>query len=80
MVKLIAATAVLIALTGCEQQYRYFCHDPANWESDRCKKPICDVNKDCPEHIFKGTNGNGASPVPQSTNSFRPTNQQGACK
>lgn len=59
MVKILAAAAVLLILTGCEQQYRYPCHDPANWETPRCQKPLCEINRDCPEHILKGANGNG---------------------
>jgi hypothetical protein len=35
-------------------RYRYPCQDPSNWEKDICKKPLCDVNRTCPEHIFKG--------------------------
>lgn len=61
MVKWIAATAVLVALVGCEQQYRYPCHDPDNWETPRCQKPLCEINRDCPEHILKGANGNNGN-------------------
>ena len=35
-------------------RYRYPCQDPENWDKDFCKMPICDVNRTCPEHIFKG--------------------------
>ncbi len=35
-------------------RYRYPCQDPTNWDKDFCKMPICDVNRTCPEHIFKG--------------------------
>lgn len=35
-------------------RYRYPCQDPANWDKDVCKMPVCDVNRSCPEHIFKG--------------------------
>ena len=35
-------------------RYRYPCQDPANWDKDICKMPLCDVNRTCPEHIFKG--------------------------
>ena len=59
MVKWIAATAVLVVLMGCEQHYRYPCHDPENWNTERCQKPLCEINRDCPEHILKGPNGNG---------------------
>jgi hypothetical protein len=45
-------TAVLL-LVGCQDRYRYPCQDPTNWDSDICKKPICEINRSCPEHIFK---------------------------
>jgi hypothetical protein len=35
-------------------RFRYPCQDPANWDKDLCKPPICDVTRTCPEHIFKG--------------------------
>lgn len=35
-------------------RFRYPCQDPANWDKDFCKMPICDVRRECPEHIFKG--------------------------
>ena len=35
-------------------RYRYPCQDPANWDKDFCKVPLCDVTRTCPEHIFKG--------------------------
>ena len=35
-------------------RFRYPCQDPANWDQDFCKPPICDVTRTCPEHIFKG--------------------------
>jgi hypothetical protein len=37
-----------------EERFRYPCQDPANWDKDICKMPLCDVNRTCPEHIFKG--------------------------
>lgn len=91
MVKWIAATAVLVVLTGCEQQYRYPCHDPANWNTERCQKPLCEINKDCPEYILKGTNGNsngggsslnfGTGQSQQcSTTSFTKSDQKGVCR
>lgn len=36
------------------ESFRYPCQDPANWDKDICKMPLCDVNRTCPEHIFKG--------------------------
>jgi len=35
-------------------RFRYPCQDPSNWEKDFCKKPLCDVTRTCPEHVFKG--------------------------
>lgn len=43
---------ILLALAGCEQRYRYACQDPHNWEKEQCQKPICEVNQDCPDHVF----------------------------
>ena len=37
-----------------EERFRYPCQDPANWDKDICKMPLCDVTRTCPEHIFKG--------------------------
>lgn len=51
-VGLIVASVAL--LSGCEQYFRYPCQDPENWNIEQCKKPICEVNRDCPEYIFKG--------------------------
>jgi hypothetical protein len=43
---------ILLALAGCEQRYRYACQNPENWESAQCQKPLCEVNQDCPDHVF----------------------------
>jgi hypothetical protein len=37
-----------------KESFRYPCQDPANWDKDFCKIPVCDVTRTCPEHIFKG--------------------------
>jgi len=37
-----------------KESYRYPCQNPANWDKEICKMPLCDVNRTCPEHIFKG--------------------------
>jgi hypothetical protein len=42
-----------VAVFGGDR-FRYPCQDPNNWEKDICKKPICDVTRTCPEHVFKG--------------------------
>ena len=46
-------TLSLLLLVGCESHYRYPCQDPDNWNKDFCKRPLCEVNKDCPEYIFQ---------------------------
>ena len=44
-----------LTLAFCgKDSFRYPCQDPANWDKDFCKMPICDVTRTCPEHIFKG--------------------------
>lgn len=43
---------ILLALAGCEQRYRYACQNPENWETKQCQKPLCEVNQDCPDHVF----------------------------
>lgn len=44
----------IIFATFSHESFRYPCQDPANWDKDICKMPLCDVNRTCPEHIFKG--------------------------
>ena len=43
----------ILLIAGCSDYYRYPCQNPDNWDKDICKKPYCDINKTCPEHIFK---------------------------
>ena len=60
-----------IGLAMCSgDRFRYPCQDPANWDKDFCKMPLCDVTRTCPEHIFKGQNDprlgpNSQQPQPQ---------------
>ena len=52
---LLVLLALPIGMAMCSgDRYRYPCQDPANWDKDFCKLPVCDVNRTCPEHIFKG--------------------------
>ena len=53
-------------------KFRYPCQDPANWDKDICKLPLCDVTRTCPSHIFKGQNDprlgpDGNKPLAQNT-------------
>ena len=44
-----------LGLAMCsKEEFRYPCQNPENWDKDICKMPLCDVNRTCPEHIFKG--------------------------
>jgi hypothetical protein len=43
---------VLVALTGCEDRYRYDCQDPANWQDELCKKPRCIAMGYCTEWLI----------------------------
>jgi hypothetical protein len=67
--KLFLSLSVLIILPLClaifgGDRYRYPCQDPANWDKEFCKMPICDVNRTCPEHIFKGQRDPRLGPPP----------------
>lgn len=35
-------------------RFRYPCQNPDNWDKPMCQKPLCDVTRTCPEHVFKG--------------------------
>ena len=62
-------------------RFRYPCQDPANWDKDICKMPLCDVTRTCPEHIFKGQRDPRLGPpkdVPTQTTTAAPAASQGA--
>jgi hypothetical protein len=61
-------------VSGCENRYRYACQNPENWDKDFCKKPICEVSRDCPEYIFKEQGGLATYEKP------KPSSQAGDCK
>jgi hypothetical protein len=55
-----------------EESFRYPCQNPANWDKDICKLPLCDVTRTCPQHIFKGQHDprlgpDGTKPIAQNT-------------
>jgi hypothetical protein len=52
---LLILLALPIGMAMCSgDRFRYPCQDPNNWDKDFCQKPLCDVTRTCPEHIFKG--------------------------
>ncbi len=64
------APAILL-LTGCEENYRYPCQDPENWDKKICQKPYCSANGTCPEDLthYDKDKATGNKPnVPQVMN------------
>jgi hypothetical protein len=61
------------------ERFRYPCQNPANWKDEICNKPLCDVTRTCPEHIFKGQRDPRLGP-PKDEPTKTPTTQlsQGA--
>jgi len=45
------AAFVAFVLTGCEDRYRYYCQDPANFSAKRCQRPDCLFTQDCPDYL-----------------------------
>jgi len=71
-----------LAIFGGDQ-FRYPCQDPKNWDKEFCQKPLCDVTRTCPEHIFKGQRDPRLGPPTENTPvaSSAPISTQGAnCK
>ena len=67
-----------LAIFGGDR-YRYPCQDPANWDKEFCKMPICDVNRTCPEHIFKGQRDPRLGPPPTRTEPMGQTPAPAVC-
>ena len=42
---------VLLMLTSCGDNYRYFCQNPDNFGAAQCQKPRCEFDQDCPEYL-----------------------------
>ena len=68
------------------ERFRYPCQDPANWDKDICKMPLCDVTRTCPEHIFKGQRDPRLGPLNEQNKTTTPapaasfgTNQGANC-
>jgi hypothetical protein len=58
----------VVIAAGCKERYRYPCQDPKNWETEQCKKPLCEVHRQCPDLIFKEDSATvGLSPAQIST-------------
>lgn len=55
---------IALAIFGGDR-FRYPCQNPANWDKDICRKPLCDVTRTCPEHVFKGQRDPRLGPAPE---------------
>ena len=53
LLKILSSLVLVISLSSCsfDGSYRYPCQDPANWGTEDCKPPICEVNGACPEDL-----------------------------
>jgi hypothetical protein len=56
-----------LAIFGGDR-FRYPCQDPKNWDKEMCQKPLCDVTRTCPEHVFKGQRDPRLGPPNDSIN------------
>ena len=56
------------------ESFRYPCQNPANWDKEVCKMPLCDVTRTCPEHIFKGQRDPRLGPPDESNKSTTTSN------
>lgn len=48
----IITTVAMLALSGCDDRYRYPCQDPANTKKPECNPPICDADGTCAEYLI----------------------------
>ena len=80
MVKYLVIFSAILTVMGCQERYRYPCQDPANWEKEMCKKPLCDVTRTCPEHVFKGGRDPRLGPPQETTTPSTPAPTGASCK
>jgi hypothetical protein len=70
---------ITIAIFGGDR-FRYPCQDPKNWDKEICQKPLCDVTRTCPEHVFKGQRDPRLGPPSEPNNApIQPTQQTLQC-
>lgn len=49
--KIAVLVLALLAVAGCEDQYRYPCQNPDNFHKPDCQKPKCLFTQQCPEYL-----------------------------
>lgn len=42
---------LMLALSGCQDNYRYPCQNPDNFAKPECQKPKCLFTQMCPEYL-----------------------------
>jgi hypothetical protein len=75
---LLALLPLTLAFFGGDS-FRYPCQDPENWDSPQCNRPICDVTRTCPDHVFKGQRDPRIDPQATSTTPVISTTPGVAC-
>lgn len=67
---LLVVLPIALAFFGGDR-FRYPCQNPENWATPQCQRPLCDVTRSCPDHIFRGQRDPRTDPtnsvVPQQT-------------
>jgi hypothetical protein len=43
---------------SCDDQFRYKCQDPANWQKPECNPPACEADGTCTKYLLKDQNEN----------------------
>jgi len=72
---------ILPLLVACQENYRYPCQDPDNWEKKECKKPYCSANGTCPEDLTPYEKDKvGGSTGNSNFNTAPPAPRKGDCK
>ena len=53
LTKHVAALCALVALTACQDRFRYPCMDKNNWGKEECQRPACAITQTCPDQLLK---------------------------
>jgi hypothetical protein len=69
---------VALAFFGGDR-FRYPCQNPENWDTPQCKRPICDVTRTCPDHVFKGQRDPRLDPQATNTSTVSTPTPGAAC-
>jgi len=50
--RVVSLLLAALALTGCQERFRYDCQDPENWKAAECTKPQCTAMGYCTEYLI----------------------------